>query len=102
MHFEDVAQGARLRHKVYYGGQTSWKYILETTGCGIAFFDYDNDGWLDVFVVNGWRLEGFPEGENPSNHLYRNNRDGTFSRCDKKRGPDVFGMGPRSLHRRLR
>ncbi len=93
MQFEDVAQGARLRHKVYYGGQTSWKYILETTGCGIAFFDYDNDGWLDVFVVNGWRLEGFPEGENPSNHLYRNNRDGTFSDVTRSAGLMCSGWG---------
>ena len=38
------------------------KYLLETTGCGVAFFDYDHDGWLDIFLVNGWRLEGFPRG----------------------------------------
>jgi hypothetical protein len=77
--FVDVAREAGLRHKIYFGAEAAWKYILETTGCGVAFFDYDNDGWLDIFIVNGWRLEGFPRGEEPANHLYHNNRDGTFT-----------------------
>jgi hypothetical protein len=47
-------------------------------GGGIALFDYDNDGWLDIFVVNGTTLEGFPESQKPTNHLFHNNRDGTF------------------------
>ena len=55
------------------------KYIIETTGSGVALIDYDNDGWQDVFLVNGTRLEGFPQGKEPTNHLYRNNKDGTFS-----------------------
>ena len=46
--------------------------------CGVAAFDYDSDGWLDVFVVNGTTLEGFPKGKEPTSHLYRNRRDGTF------------------------
>ena len=49
-----------LAVKTIYGGEHKNKYLLETTGCGLAFYDYDNDGWLDVFLVNGWRLEGFP------------------------------------------
>ena len=53
--------------------------MLETTGCGVAFDDYDNDGWLDIFLVNGPRLEGFPAGQEPTNRLYKNNRDGTFT-----------------------
>ena len=44
--------------KTIYGGEGTNKYLLETTGCGLAFYDYDDDGWLDLFLVNGWRLEG--------------------------------------------
>jgi hypothetical protein len=91
--FVDVAREAGLGHKVYFGGGTSWKYILETTGCGVAFFDYDNDGWLDIFVVNGWRLDGFPKGEEPTNHLYHNNRDGTFTDITAAAGLVHSGWG---------
>ena len=53
-------------------------------GCGVAFFDYDNDGWLDIFVLCGTRLEGPPPGA--TNRLYRNNRDGTFTDVTEKAG----------------
>ena len=65
--------------KTIYGGEFTNKYLLETTGCGLAFYDYDDDGWLDLFLVNGWRLEGFPAGQEPHCHLFKNNRDGTFT-----------------------
>ena len=52
----------------------------------MAFYDYDNDGWLDIFVLNGSRLEGFPKGKEPTNRLYKNNRDGTFSDVTKEAG----------------
>ena len=65
------------------------KYLLETTGCGLAFYDYDNDGWLDVFLVNGWRLEGFAKGQEPHCHLFKNNRDGTFTDVTKGSGLEV-------------
>ncbi|HEX9186369.1 MAG TPA: CRTAC1 family protein, partial [Vicinamibacteria bacterium] len=51
---------------------------LETTGTGVALLDYDGDGWLDLFLVNGTTLEGFPKGEEPRSHLYRNRGDGTY------------------------
>jgi len=51
---------------------------IETTGCGVAFYDYDNDGWLDIFLVNGSRLEGFPKGQEQSAPLQKH-RDGTFT-----------------------
>src|SRR5580692_11395787 len=57
--FVDVVKESGLAVKTIYGGEGKNKYLLETTGCGLAFYDYDNDGWLDVFLVNGWRLEGF-------------------------------------------
>jgi hypothetical protein len=52
-------------------------YIVEEMGGGCAFFDYDNDGWMDIFIVGGRTLEGIPPGA--SNRLYKNNRDGTFT-----------------------
>jgi len=77
--FADVVKGAGLAVKTIYGGERKNKYLLETTGCGLAFYDYDDDGWLDLFLVNGWRLEGFPKGQEPHCYLFRNNRDGTFT-----------------------
>jgi hypothetical protein len=79
VNFLNVAKEAGLDSKTIFGGEHKNKYLLETTGCGVAFYDYDNDGWLDIFLVNGWRLEGFPAGQEPSSHLFKNNRDGTFT-----------------------
>ena len=84
--FVDVARSAGLTDTVHYGGVEQVKYIVEANGCGVAFYDYDNDGWLDVFVLNGSRLEGFPSGQEPSNRLYRNNRDGTFTDVTREAG----------------
>src|SRR6202030_4342866 len=67
--------------------------LLETTGCGVAFYDYDNDGWLDIFLVNGSRLEGFPAGSEPTSHLFRNNRDGTFTDVTATAGVAHSGWG---------
>src|SRR5215831_19953422 len=71
-HFVDVAAAAGLTAPVIYGEVPSKKYILETMGCGCAFIDYDNDGWMDIFVLSGTRLEGAPE--EASSRLYKNNR----------------------------
>ena len=84
--FTDVGQEAGLTDTIYYGSSEQVKYIVEANGCGVAFYDYDNDGWLDIFVLNGSRLEGFPEGQAPTNRLYKNNRDGTFSDVTKEAG----------------
>ena len=67
----DVGRAAGLNAKTIYGGEHKNKYLLETTGCGVAFYDYDNDGWLDIFLVNGTRLEGFPAGQEPVSHLFK-------------------------------
>jgi enediyne biosynthesis protein E4 len=91
--FVDVGRAAGLNAKTIYGGEHKNKYLLETTGCGVAFYDYDNDGWLDIFLVNGWRLEGFPSGEEPTSHLFKNNRDGTFTDVTSKAGLVHHGWG---------
>src|SRR5438874_979977 len=91
--FVDVAREAGLNAKTIYGGVKKNKYLLETTGCGVAFYDYDNDGWLDIFLVNGWRLEGFAKGQEPVCHLFKNNRDGTFTDVTLKTGLARSGWG---------
>jgi hypothetical protein len=75
--FVDVVKDSGLAVETIYGGVHHNKFLLETTGCGVAFYDYDNDGWLDVFLVNGWRLEGFSAADAPRCHLFKNNRDET-------------------------
>ena len=88
-HFVDVAAAAGLHAPVIYGGVESKKYILESTGCGCAFIDYDNDGWIDIFLLSGTRLDGDPPGA--TNRLYKNNRDGTFTDVTEKTGLKAVG-----------
>jgi hypothetical protein len=92
-YFTDIAKRAGLTMTNTFGGVTTKKYIIETTGTGVAIFDYDNDGWPDIFIVNGTKLEGFPTAEAPSNHLYRNNHDGTFTDVTAKAGLVHSGWG---------
>ena len=75
------------------GRPSEKKYIIETTGSGVALIDYDNDGWLDIFLVNGTTLEGFPKGQEPINHLYRNNKNGTFTDVTEKANLARSGWG---------
>jgi hypothetical protein len=88
-HFVDVAAAAGLSKPTVYGGVEDNKYILESTGCGCAFIDYDNDGWMDVFLLCGTRLDGEPDGA--TNRLYKNNRDGTFIDVTEKAGLHAVG-----------
>ncbi|MGA9767972.1 MAG: CRTAC1 family protein [Blastocatellia bacterium] len=91
--FINIARQAGLTSKTIYGDERKNKYLLETTGCGAAFIDYDNDGWQDLFLVNGTRLGGMPQDQTPTNHLYRNNRDGTFTDVTQKAGLIRTGWG---------
>jgi hypothetical protein len=91
--FVDVAEKSGLTMQEIFGGIDTKKYIIETTGTGVAIFDYDNDGWPDIFLVNGTRLEQKLSGEAPSNRLYRNNHDGTFSDVTAKAGLTASGWG---------
>jgi len=89
--FTDIAAQAGLTRPVIYGGVETKKYIIETNGCGVAFYDYDNDGWMDLFVMSGRRLEDAPNGQEPTNRLYRNNRNGTFTDVTKQAGLERTG-----------
>ena len=93
VNFVNVAKESGLKATTVFGGEHKNKYLLETTGCGVAFYDYDNDGWLDIFLVNGSRLEGFPAGQTPTNRLFKNNRDGTFTDVTEKAGLVHSGWG---------
>jgi enediyne biosynthesis protein E4 len=83
-HFTDIGVQAGLTYPTIYGPVDHKDYIIETVGCGCAFFDYDNDGWMDLLVLSGSRVTDVPEGT--SSRLYRNNRDGTFTDVTEKAG----------------
>jgi hypothetical protein len=91
--FRDIAPSAGLTARTVIGGERTKQYILETTGGGAAILDYDDDGWSDIFLVNGAALEK-PEGtEPPLSHLYRNAGDGTFTDVTAKSGLTGRGWG---------
>ena len=91
--FSDIGAKAGLTAVNVFGGEKTKKFIIETTGTGVAIFDYDNDGWPDIFIVNGTTLNGFPAEQAPTNHLYHNNHDGTFSDVTAKAGLVASGWG---------
>jgi hypothetical protein len=85
--FIDVAREAGLTAVNVWGGIDHKRSIIEAKGSGIAFFDYDNDGWLDIYLTNGTRFDTkWPTGQAPTSHLYKNNRDGTFTDVTEKSG----------------
>jgi enediyne biosynthesis protein E4 len=87
-HFTDIAMNAGLHAPVICGAEDHKTYILEAVGCGAAFLDYDNDGWLDIFLLSSTRLEGSPGA---TNRLYRNNRNGTFTDVTENAGLHHIG-----------
>lgn len=82
--FTDIASTSGLSKPSIYGPADSKNYILETTGCGVAFVDFDNDGWLDILVLGGTRFQNPPKG--PGNHLYRNDGKGHFTDVTESMG----------------
>jgi hypothetical protein len=91
--FVNVAGRAGITAKTIFGDERKNKYLLETTGSGAAFFDYDNDGWQDIFLVNGTRLNPLQGEQSPTNRLYRNRADGTFQDVTEKAGLAHTGWG---------
>ena len=85
--FVDVAREAGLTIPNVWGGINQKRLIIEAKGSGIAFFDYDGDGWLDIYLTNGSRLDAkWTPSTAPTSHLYKNNRDGTFTDVTEKSG----------------
>jgi hypothetical protein len=92
--FKDVAQQAGLTMRNVNGDAATKKYILETTGGGVAILDYDHDGWPDIFLVNGSSFPFEPHPDTvPTSHLYHNNHDGTFTDVTKQAGLTTVGWG---------
>ena len=89
--FTNTARESGLNAKTIFGGVKKNRYLVETTGCGVALFDFDNDGWMDIFLVNGNRFETVTPA--PTNRLFRNNRDGTFTDVTVKAGLVRTGWG---------
>jgi enediyne biosynthesis protein E4 len=92
--FTDVTDAAGLSRALNVSGRPDDKrFLLEEMGGGAAFFDYDNDGWLDIFLVNGTSLEPDARDRRPTSYLFHNNRDGTFSDVTAKAGLTHSGWG---------
>ena len=91
--FTDVTAACGLDFRMHSGSQVK-NYIIESKGGGGAFLDYDGDGWLDIYLVNGSRLEGYPDSAAaPTNALYRNMGDGTFANYTRTAGVGDAGWG---------
>ena len=88
--FVDVTKQSGIDF-VHVSGASGQKYLVETTGSGAGFLDYDNDGFLDIFLVNGGRTPGFSSSASVDHALYRNNRDGTFTNVKSESGIQESG-----------
>jgi enediyne biosynthesis protein E4 len=87
----NVAKQAGLTHPAIYGAEKDVQYLAETSSGGVALFDYDNDGWTDIFIVSGTRFENAPP--EATNRLYRNNHDGSFTDVTDRAGLRRQGWG---------
>jgi hypothetical protein len=92
--FTDITDSAGLSHaRNVSGSATDKQFLLEEMGAGVALFDYDNDGWLDIFLVNGTSFDPTLKDRKPTSFLFHNNRDGTFSDVTEKAGLTRSGWG---------
>ena len=94
--FQDISEQAGLTRWTHKMGTPQKKYIIETNGSGVCLIDYDNDGWLDIYVVNGSTFDAL-DGKEPPPHaaLFHNNHDGTFTDVSAQAGVtnDRWGVG---------
>ena len=91
--FEEVLPSASRITWTHTAGKSAQKYLPETTGAGCAFLDYDNDGWMDIYLVNSGTCDFYNPKPPLRNALYRNNRDGTFTDVTEKAGVAAGGYG---------
>ena len=91
--FEEVPGSVSGIRWVHTAGKSAEKYLPETTGAGCAFLDYDNDGWMDIYLVNSGKCDFYNPDPPLRNALYRNNRDGTFTNVTEKAGVGGGGYG---------
>jgi hypothetical protein len=93
--FEEIAPEKSGIKWVHTAGKSPEKFLPETSGAGCAFFDYDNDGWMDIYLVNSGKCDFYDPPHPLRNALYRNNRDGTFTDVTEKAGVvgGGYGMG---------
>ncbi|HEY8548582.1 MAG TPA: CRTAC1 family protein [Vicinamibacterales bacterium] len=92
--FTDITAAAGLAHALNVSGSPDDKqFLLEEMGCGVALFDYDNDGLLDIFLVNGSSFDPAVRNRKPTSYLFHNNGDGTFTDVTKQAGLTYSGWG---------
>ena len=91
--FEEILPEKSGIRWVHSNGKSPEKYLPETSGAGCAFLDYDNDGWMDIYLVNSGKCDFFTPNPPLRNALYRNNRDGTFTDVTEKAGVAAGGFG---------
>jgi hypothetical protein len=91
--FEEIPAAVSGITWTHSNGKSAEKYLPETTGAGCAFFDYDGDGWMDIYLVNSGKCDFFNPNPPLRNALYRNNRDGTFTDVTEKAGVAAGGFG---------
>ncbi len=93
--FEQIPPSASGISWVHSNGRSDEMYLPETVGAGCAFLDYDNDGWMDIYLVNSGKCDFFNPDPPLRNALYKNNRDGTFTDVTTKAGVagNAYGMG---------
>ncbi|MDX2153988.1 MAG: CRTAC1 family protein [Bryobacteraceae bacterium] len=94
--FEEVPPSSSKITWVHDNAMSADRFLPETLPPGVAFLDYDNDGWMDIFLVNSGPCDFFKPTKPLRNALYKNNRDGTFTDVSEKAGvavPNAFGMG---------
>ena len=91
--FEEIPPAASGIRWVHKAGKSPQKYLPEISGAGCAFFDYDNDGWMDIYLVNSGKCDFYDPSPPLRNALYKNNRDGSFTDVTEKAGVGVGGYG---------
>jgi hypothetical protein len=91
--FEEVSATQSGINWVHTAGKSAMKFLPETSGAGCAFLDYDNDGWMDIYLVNSGKCDFYDPPRGLRNALYRNNRDGTFTDVTEKAGVAGGGYG---------